>query len=132
MKHGNFHFLLIESNIYNRHNKSCKNSIRIMQDVFFWLVYELIRFFSWIVVSNLLFFHSQPLLRALDEMEKVNSQLSASVEEVTDVHRQKAEVFVLVMLVYISISISLAVTLRDQMFNWSCFSEKTMQKCKDC
>lgn len=103
-----------------------------MQDVFFWLVYELIRFFSWIVVSNLLFFHSQPLLRALDEMEKVNSQLSASVEEVTDVHRQKAEVFVLVMLVYISISISLAVTLRDQMFNWSCFSEKTMQKCKDC
>lgn len=103
-----------------------------MQDVFFWLVYELIRFFSWIVVSNLLFFHSQPLMRALDEMEKVNSQLSASVEEVTDVHRQKAEVFVLVMLVYISISISLAVTLRDQMFNWSCFSEKTMQKCIDC
>ncbi|KAM0943511.1 putative HAUS augmin-like complex subunit 3 [Dioscorea sansibarensis] len=34
----------------------------------------------------------RPLMRALDEMEKVNSQLSASVEEVTDVHRQKAEI----------------------------------------
>jgi len=35
----------------------------------------------------------QNLMRALDEMEKVNSQLSASVEEVTEAHRQKAEVF---------------------------------------
>lgn len=32
------------------------------------------------------------LMRALDEMEKVNSQLSASVEEVTEAHRQKAEI----------------------------------------
>lgn len=34
----------------------------------------------------------RPLMRALDEMEKVNAQLSASVEEVTEAHRQKAEI----------------------------------------
>ncbi|CAA7395246.1 unnamed protein product [Spirodela intermedia] len=35
---------------------------------------------------------SRPLTRALDDMEKVNSQLSASVEEVTNAHSQKAEI----------------------------------------
>uniref|UniRef100_A0A1D1XJ87 HAUS augmin-like complex subunit 3 n=1 Tax=Anthurium amnicola TaxID=1678845 RepID=A0A1D1XJ87_9ARAE len=35
---------------------------------------------------------SRPLMRALDEMEKVDCQLSASVEEVTNVHSQKAEI----------------------------------------
>ncbi|XP_073005699.1 AUGMIN subunit 3 [Typha latifolia] len=34
----------------------------------------------------------RPLMRALDDMEKVNSQVSAFVEEVTEVHRQKAEI----------------------------------------
>ncbi|XP_008794030.2 AUGMIN subunit 3 isoform X1 [Phoenix dactylifera] len=33
-----------------------------------------------------------PLIRALDDMEKVNSQVSAFVEEVTEAHRQKAEI----------------------------------------
>lgn len=31
-------------------------------------------------------------MRALEDMEKVNSQVSAFVEEVTEAHRQKAEV----------------------------------------
>ncbi|RWW09922.1 hypothetical protein BHE74_00033725 [Ensete ventricosum] len=34
----------------------------------------------------------RPLMQALDDMEKVNSQVSAFVEEVTEAHRQKAEV----------------------------------------
>ena len=35
---------------------------------------------------------SQPLLKELAEMEKVNSQLSIALEEVTREHREKAEV----------------------------------------
>lgn len=50
----------------------------------------------------------QPLVSALDEMEKVNSQLSLAVEEVTDAHRQKAEVILLLIniqrLIYIIIN----------------------------
>ncbi|OAY82528.1 AUGMIN subunit 3 [Ananas comosus] len=34
----------------------------------------------------------RPLMRALEDMEKVNSQVSAFVEEVTEAHRQKAEI----------------------------------------
>ncbi len=34
----------------------------------------------------------QPLMKELGEMEKVNSQLSAAIEEVTREHREKAEV----------------------------------------
>ncbi|URE04909.1 HAUS augmin-like complex subunit 3 [Musa troglodytarum] len=34
----------------------------------------------------------RPLMQALDDMEKVNSQVSAFVEEVTEAHRQKAEI----------------------------------------
>lgn len=41
----------------------------------------------------------QALIRALDDMEKVNSQVSAFVEEVTEAHRQKAEVVHLALVV---------------------------------
>ncbi|XP_042405691.1 AUGMIN subunit 3-like [Zingiber officinale] len=34
----------------------------------------------------------RPLMRAIDDMERVNSQVSAFVEEVTEAHRQKAEI----------------------------------------
>ncbi|PKU72153.1 hypothetical protein MA16_Dca006746 [Dendrobium catenatum] len=34
----------------------------------------------------------RPLMRELEEMDKVNSHLSVSVEEVTEAHRQKAEI----------------------------------------
>lgn len=42
---------------------------------------------------NVLIGQLQPLMKELAEMEKVNSQLSAAVEDVTREHREKAEVF---------------------------------------
>lgn len=48
------------------------------------------------------FFFFQPLMKELDEMEKINAKLSAAVEEVTLEHRKKNEV----SFVYMFLSVS--------------------------